>query len=204
MELSSAADQVIARLAASVGARERANLVVWLELLAQWNARMDLSAAKNEEELAELMLADALVLAPHLREGARVIDVGSGAGAPGMALALARPDLAVTLVEPLAKRVSFLRTVIGTTGRTDIELARARGEDVAARFEVAVARATLPPPEWLALGARLVHDGGSVWVLLAKEAPPALEGATLADDIAYAWPLRGAARRAVRYVIKAT
>ena len=62
------------------------------------------------------MLADALrPRAAHPR-GARVVDVGTGAGAPGLALALLRPDLRVTLVEPLGKRAAFLRTVLGAVG----------------------------------------------------------------------------------------
>jgi 16S rRNA (guanine527-N7)-methyltransferase len=121
------------------------------------------------------------------------VDVGAGAGAPGLALALLRPDLKVTLAEPLAKRVAFLRTVIGTLGRTDITLVRERGEKLKGDWDVAISRATLPPAEWLPLGLRLAP---SVWVLLAKEPPPPGD---IAEDHAYVWPRTGAARRAVRY-----
>jgi 16S rRNA (guanine527-N7)-methyltransferase len=192
---------------APLGDAARAGMVTWLELLRTWNARIDLTAAKTDEELCDVMLVDAIILASRVPLGARVVDVGSGAGAPGLALAIARPDLTVTLVEPLAKRVAFLRTVLGTLKRTDVRLERAKGEDVAARgerFDVAMARATLAPPAWLALGCRLVSPGGSVWVLLAKEAPPILDGATVAEEAAYAWPHSGAARRAVRYVTALT
>ena len=182
----------------------RARLVTWLELLRTWNARIDLTAAKTDDELCDVMLVDALVLAAHVPKDARVVDVGTGAGAPGLALALVRPDLRVTLVEPLAKRVAFLRTVLGTLARTDVRLERAKGEDIATRgahFDVAMARATLAAPAWLALGSRLVAEGGSVWVLLAKEAPPESARASIADDVHYAWPHGGAPRRAVRYVV---
>src|SRR5437870_4377425 len=81
----------------------------WLDLLVTWNARIDLTAARSEAELVDLMVADAVVLAARVPSQARVVDVGSGAGGPGLALAVLRSDLAVTLVEPLAKRVSFLR-----------------------------------------------------------------------------------------------
>lgn len=145
-------------------------LATWLDTLAVWNARMDLTAAKTNDEAAELMLTDALVLARHIPSDARVIDVGVGAGAPGLALALARPDLRVTLVEPLGKRVSFLRTVIGTLGRMDVTLVNAKGETLApADFDVAISRATLEPNEWLDLGLSLVRPRGSVWVLVASE-----------------------------------
>jgi 16S rRNA (guanine527-N7)-methyltransferase len=87
-----------------------------------------------------------------------------------------------------------------------VRLERSKGEDAATRgetWDVAMARATLAPPAWLALGARIVAPGGSVWVLLAKEAAPELDGARIADDVAYAWPHGGASRRAVRYVVAA-
>jgi 16S rRNA (guanine527-N7)-methyltransferase len=149
------------------------------------------------------MLADALVLAGRMPQGASVVDVGTGAGAPGLALAIARPDLKVTLIEPLAKRVSFLRTVLGTIARSDVVLERVRGEDLVkkgASFDVAVSRATLAPGVWLGLGCSLVKKSSSVWVLLAKEEAPFLAGAHVSEDVAYEWPFTKAGRRAVRYV----
>lgn len=178
----------------------RAGIQRWLDLLREWNARMDLTAARGDDELFDLMLADAMVLASHVPQGARVVDVGCGAGAPGLALALARPDLKVTLVEPLAKRVAFLRTVLGTIGRTDIELVREKGEATAARsadgWDIAISRATLAPAAWIPLGLRLAT---TAWALLAREEAPEIEGATRHEPIAYEWPLTKAARRAVRY-----
>ena len=185
-----------------VGAAARPAVERWLDLLREWNARIDLTAARGPDELADLMLADAVLLANHVPERARVVDVGSGAGAPGLALALLRPDLAMTLVEPLAKRVSFLRTVIGTLGRTDIVLAREKGEAVAAgaeggAFDVAISRATLPPAAWLPLGLRLAP---AAWALLAREEAPGVASARIDADLSYSWPLTAASRRAVRYV----
>lgn len=162
---------------------------------------MDLTAARSEAELVDLMVADALVLASRIPTGARVIDVGAGAGAPGLALALLRDDLEVTLVEPLAKRSSFLRTAIGAVRRSDVRLVRARGESLAGQraWDVALSRATLAPQAWLELGAELAAPGGAVWVLLAKDAAPAHPRATVDLDLPYPWPLTGAQRRAVRY-----
>lgn len=178
----------------------RPALQTWLDLLREWNQRMDLTAARNDDELFDLMLADALAIAPRIPEKARVVDVGCGAGAPGLALALVRPDLAVTLVEPLTKRVAFLRTVLGTLGRTDIGLVKEKGEATATRspdgFDVAISRATLAPPQWIPLGLRLAPIA---WALLAREDAPDVPGARKTDDVAYAWPLTGAGRRLVRY-----
>jgi 16S rRNA (guanine527-N7)-methyltransferase len=172
-----------------------AALSTWLDALAEWNAKIDLTAAKDATQLAWLMLADAMVLAPHLAKGARVVDVGTGAGAPGLALAILRPDLKITLAEPLGKRASFLRTVIGLLGRTDVTLLAKRGEALdKGAFDVAISRATLAPEEWLALGRTLVAPGGEVWIFLADGEAPA--GA--AKEIAWTEPL-GKKRRLVRY-----
>ena len=175
-------------------------LARWLELLKEWNRRIDLTAARTDDELLDLMLADAALLAKHLAPSARVVDVGAGAGAPGLALALMRPDLVLTLVEPLAKRAAFLRTVVGSLKRADIAILVERADAVARRrpaaFDVAISRATLPPPEWVPLALRLAPEA---WVLLAREEPPVVAGTRSDIDVSYTWPLTGAARRAVRF-----
>lgn len=199
-------EPLISRAAAAfdqaVDANALARLRAWLDAIASWNARVDLTAARSKEELVDLMVADALLISAHSPENARVVDVGTGAGAPGLALALLRPDLDLTLVEPLQKRVAFLRTVIGTLAASNVQVIRDRGQSLAdrgERFDIALARATLPPPAWLALGVRLIVPAGAVWVLLAREAPPALPDLRIDLDETYRWPLTGAERRAVRY-----
>lgn len=183
------------------GTREA--LCLWLDLLVAWNVRVDLTAARGAEELVDLMLADALVLSSRIPEGARVVDVGTGAGAPGLAVALVRPDVHVTLVEPLAKRGAFLRTVMGTVGRVDMELVGRTGQGLASvgerRWDVALARATLRPGAWLELAASLLDSGGSAWVFLAREPAPIHPGMAEVESFEYAWPLTGAKRRLVRY-----
>jgi 16S rRNA (guanine527-N7)-methyltransferase len=187
-------------------ARALEALCTWVGLVASWNARIDLTAARSDDELCDLMLADAAVLARHLPTGSHVVDVGSGAGAPGLGVALLRPDLRLTLVEPLQKRVAFLRTVIGSVPLEGArpEVVRGRGEDLVGRvpFAVATSRATLAPAAWLELGAKLAPSG-DVWVLLAREQPPTTTGRAIADDLRYVWPLTGAERRVVRYTAPA-
>lgn len=199
--------KVAEALAGGVASDDLKAIAAWIELVAAWNKRMDLTAAKGDDELVDLMVADAFTLAAYLPREARVVDVGTGAGAPGVPLALARPDLGVTLVEPLQKRVSFLRTTAGGVARgARLNVVRGKGEDLLARgerFEVAVSRATLAPRAWLALGAGLA-PAGEVWVLLAREEPPALTGWSLTQDLRYRWPLTGRDRRAARFVFSAS
>ncbi len=190
----------IARVAQKLGVELapgcEAQLATWLDTLVEWNARLDLTAARTVNELVDLMLADALVVAALVPTGASLVDVGTGAGAPGLALAVLRPDLKITLVEPLTKRISFLRTVLGKLGRPDIVLVRARVEDLETRFDVAISRATLPPLSWLSAGLGLADQ---VWVLLAKDDAPSYEGAEIVQDLTYQWPLTEATRRMVGY-----
>lgn len=172
-------------------------LRAYCDLAVAWNQRIDLTAARNADELVDLLLADAFAISAALPGQAheRWFDVGSGIGAPGIPLALLSP-VKMTLIEPRTKRVAFLRTAAGSLGRPDIAVSRSRSDEFAsASCEVAVSRATLPPPEWLAEGARLATD--RVWLLLAKASVPPLAGRAVLADIAYSWPLTGVERRAV-------
>lgn len=175
-----------------------------LDRVVTWNARMDLTAARDERELVDLFLADALVLAAagaqsDAEGAARWVDVGSGAGAPGLSLALLRPGPAMTLVEPRQKRVAFLRSVAGSFGETaGVRVVEGRSDGVpTADHEIAVSRATFSPEQWLAEGARLARR--EVWVLLARAEAPALAGWQPTRQIDYDWPLTGVAHRAVAF-----
>jgi 16S rRNA (guanine527-N7)-methyltransferase len=180
--------------------RALARLCSLLDLVVTWNARTDLTAARTADELVDLFIADAVVLARASRASDQSwVDVGSGAGAPGLPLALLRPDLRLCLLEPRQKRVAFLRTAIGMLDCRSAGVERARSEAVAEqRFDVAVSRATLPPNEWLREGARLSRH--AVWVLLAKAEVPTLHGWEVRLDHAYVWPLTGSERRALCFV----
>jgi 16S rRNA (guanine527-N7)-methyltransferase len=182
--------EIASALEVSLPEAAREALSRWLDLLVAWNVRVDLTAARGALELVDLMLADALVLSSRIPEGARVVDVGTGAGAPGLAVALLRPDVRVTLVEPLAKRGAFLRTVMGTVGRVDVELVGRTGQGLASVGE----------RRWdVALAATLLASGGSAWVFLAREPAPVHLRMTEVESFEYAWPLTGAKRRLVRY-----
>jgi 16S rRNA (guanine527-N7)-methyltransferase len=187
-------------LSARADAAFFARATTYLDRLVEWNARIDLTAAREPEELVDLTFADAAALARSgaLRPGERWVDVGSGMGAPGVALALFEPSLAITLVDSRAKRTAFLRTLGASLPGLGIEVRRERSERLAeAAWAVAISRATLPPPNWLREGIRLAER--EVWVLLAREAPPSVPGWSAVNDFAFDWPLSGRQRRAVAY-----
>jgi 16S rRNA (guanine527-N7)-methyltransferase len=106
------------------------------------------------------------LLAPFLPQGAAVADVGSGAGLPGLVVAAARPDLAMTLIEPMERRVAWLEDERGRLGLENVTIERARAEDVApARFDVVTARAVGALSGLLPITARLARPGGRLALL---------------------------------------
>lgn len=113
---------------------------------------------------------------------ASVVDVGSGAGLPGVVWALTRPDLTVTLVESLQRRVTFLLELVERFDLADrVEVARVRAEDITDRqWSIATARAVAPLPRLLPWLAPLVRPGGSVL---------AFKGASAREEIAAAAPV---------------
>jgi 16S rRNA (guanine527-N7)-methyltransferase len=201
-------DRLLRELEFDAPGAARAGFARYLAHLTTWGARMDLTAARSADELVDLSLADAVLLArEEIRTGAggptSWVDVGSGGGAPGLPLFLlfqaADPKFRGTLVEPRSKRVAFLRSAVGELGLTGVDVVRSRSDALSPQtFSRAVARATLPPPEWLAEGTRLAQE--AVWVLVAREQPPRQPGWSIDLDVGYCWPLTGAPRRALRYV----
>ena len=127
-------------------------LVTYLHLLREWNEKMDLTGDASDEEWTDRHLMDSLsVLRTHLiPESSRMIDVGTGAGFPGMILAIARPDLSVTLLDSQQKRLRFLEAVTNSLGLDHVTLLHARAEDAARQtelresFDLAAARAVAP------------------------------------------------------------
>jgi len=127
-------------------------LQLYLDMLTDWNSRMDLTAVAEDAETVDRHFVDSLdvlktdLLAP----ASSLIDVGTGAGFPGMVLALACPDLQVTLLDAQQKRLRFLEALKESSGAQNVTLIHARAEDGARkkelreRFDVAAARALAP------------------------------------------------------------
>ena len=121
-------------------------LARYYELLTEWNAVMDLTAIRGEEDTARLHFLDcAALLTLQDLHGKRVIDVGTGAGFPGLVLKILCPELELTLLDSLGKRVKFLETVCAELGLQDVQCLHARAEEAPAdlreRFDVACSRA---------------------------------------------------------------
>jgi 16S rRNA (guanine527-N7)-methyltransferase len=117
-------------------------------------------------------------------QGAEVVDIGSGAGLPGLVLAMARPDLSVTLLEPLLRRSEFLAETVAELALGSVEVVRARAEELAGRrvFDVATARAVAPLTRLVPWALPLCRRGGALLAMKGERAEDEL--ATAADVIA--------------------
>jgi 16S rRNA (guanine527-N7)-methyltransferase len=171
-------------------------------LLMTWTARINLTGASSAEVLADEHLPDSFALASRLSQReldaaeARVIDVGSGGGLPAIPLAVLCPHLRFELLEPVAKKTAFLRTAVRELGLGDrVKVTAKRAETIApSEFDVAMSRATLPPPEWIQLATQLVRPGGRIFVLASDGSDPGAPPAPLA--LTGRWPYH-AGRRAL-------
>lgn len=137
-------------------------------LLKDWNARMDLTAITDDDDALHRHYLDSLAGLPLLPGGARVVDVGTGAGFPGVPLKIARPDISITLLDALKKRVDFLTAAIDAVP-IEAQAVHARAEDFAKNhreaFDVAVSRAVASLPVLLEWMLPLVRVGGQciIW-----------------------------------------
>ena len=131
--------------------------------LQKWGASSNLVGSTERSQL-QIHIDDSLVAAAELPERVRVVDLGSGAGFPGLPLAIARPDLAVTLVEIRERRVHFLRHVVRTLDLA-VEVLRTRIQSVPEQpFAFALARAVGPLEETARLAAPWVDVDGEIWI----------------------------------------
>lgn len=145
---------------------EAAKLAEYLALLLRWNKVYNLTGISDEDELIQRYLVESLAFRPYLK-GSRVVDVGSGAGLPGVPLAITTPAVEMTLVESRGKRARFLRHVQGSLRLANVRVEQARVEDLTVDqcFDTVLARAVAPPPELLELTRHLLVDDGVVLVL---------------------------------------
>lgn len=141
----------------------------YLELLFTFRSSMNLIGPMSADEALESLVLDSLVAERFLPETGSGVDVGSGAGIPGVLLAIARPEMTWTLVEPRKKRVQFLRVVAHRLG-LDLDIRPHRVEEVDDRFDVAISKAFRPPVEWLPCARELVFPGGLVIAMHAQDA----------------------------------
>lgn len=144
----------------------------FIDILATRGIDRGLLGPREGPRLWDRHVLNSAVVLPRLPHGVTVADVGSGAGLPGLVWAIARPDLDVTLIEPLLRRSIFLDEVVDELGLPNVTVARARAQDIGRTFDVVTARAVARLDRLGDLCLPLVKPGG---VLLAMKGQSADE-----------------------------
>lgn len=158
------------------GAEEK--LAAYLGLLAKWNRVYNLTAIRDPQEMVTHHLLDSLAVLPHLEKSVPagrpldLADIGSGAGLPGLVLAIARPDWAVASVETVEKKAAFQRQAGIELGLSNVSIYCQRVERLDKRFDAVIARAFASLADFVGLAG---HLAGTLW---------AMKGSYPADEIA--------------------
>jgi 16S rRNA (guanine527-N7)-methyltransferase len=169
-----------AREAVLLSAGELQSISTYIDLLRRWNARINLTAIRDEDEIVTRHFGESLFAADHLfpkstSEGPgsgfvastpEVADLGSGAGFPGIPIKLWAPTIRLTLIESNHKKIAFLREVARALTLTDINIKAVRAETLAERFDVLTVRAVERFDKMLGIAARLLAPSGRLALLI--------------------------------------
>jgi 16S rRNA (guanine527-N7)-methyltransferase len=150
-------------------------LVDYVGLLAKWNRVYNLSAVRDPAAMLAQHVLDSLAVAAPLRRwtrgaAVRLLDAGSGAGLPGVVLAVALPELDVTCVDAVGKKAAFVREVAGSLGLRNLHAVHARIEALKGRYDVIASRAFASLADFVTLTRHLRDDQG-VWMAMKGKIP---------------------------------
>jgi 16S rRNA (guanine527-N7)-methyltransferase len=170
----------IAALGLALPEGAEAKLLAYLTLLDKWNRVYNLTAVRDVERMVSHHLLDSLAAVPFF-QGEAVLDVGSGGGLPGIPLAIARPQLQVTLIDSIAKKTAFLRQAKADLGLANVNVVTGRVEDYRPEsgFDVITSRAFSDLKEFVTLTRHLLKPAGR-WLAM-KGLMPHEEIASLPD-----------------------
>jgi 16S rRNA (guanine527-N7)-methyltransferase len=154
--------------------------VTYAGLLAGRGVKQGLLGPREVPRLWDRHLLNCAVVAELIEPGGTLLDLGSGAGLPGLVLAMVLPGTAVTLLEPMERRYRFLADCAAELGLANVSVLRGRAEDVTIRTDVVTARAVAPLPRLAELAVRVVRPGGMVL---------AIKGQTAAEELKAAAPV---------------
>jgi 16S rRNA (guanine527-N7)-methyltransferase len=157
----------LAELGLSLPAGAERQLIAYLELLRKWNKVYNLTAIRDTAAMVTQHLLDSLAVLPHLPGVATLADIGSGAGLPGIPLAIARSDTRVVLVEAVGKKTSFLQQAKIELGLSNVSIHCGRVEEWAGEsgFDAVISRAFSDLAQFVRLAGRLVAPGGRIYAM---------------------------------------
>lgn len=200
MSLQKKLSQGLAELGIDLDAATQQKLLDYLALLEKWNKVHNLTAVRDPSDMVTLHLLDSLSVLPHIKSG-RLLDVGSGAGLPGIPLSIVRPDLQVTVMDSSHKKASFMRQAKATLGIPNLEVVCGRVEEFHPehKFNMVISRAFSDLAEFMRLTAHLCDEGG-VWLAM-KGVYPFDELAQIKGPTSEVVPLRVPGLEAQRHLV---
>jgi 16S rRNA (guanine527-N7)-methyltransferase len=166
--------QCLAALGLQMDEPVRTKLLIYQEELLRWNKKVNLTAVCAPQESIEKNLADSLTVLPFIAENSQLLDIGSGAGLPGIPIAAARSDLKVVSLEAVAKKVHFQRHAARVLGLPNFKAYQGRIEDYApllekeGKFDLVIARALTELPQLLTWASPYLRGSG---LLIAMKGP---------------------------------
>ncbi len=164
-------EQGLAAMGIGLQQGQRRTLLGYLALLAKWNRSYNLTAVRDPRLMVRRQLLDSLSILPWIDRGP-VLDVGTGAGLPGIPLAIARPDVAFSLLDSNGKKTRFVQQAVGELGLSNVEVIKHRAEDLdrPAHYALILSRAFATLSEMVDVTAPLLAPDGR-WLAM-KGAPP--------------------------------
>ena len=162
-------------LGLSLAPAQHAQLLAYLDLLAKWNKVYNLTAVRDPAEMLTHHLLDSLaVIAPLVRHAqggaARVLDVGSGGGLPGVVIAICCPEMSVACVDAVAKKAAFVQQAAGVLGLSNLRGVHARVESITEPYDVITSRAFATLADFTQWSAGSLGEDG-VWMALKGKHP---------------------------------
>lgn len=160
---------------------QQEQILAYLQLLLRWNEKINLTAVRDPEECVTRHFGESLFIAGHYQLQGDLLDIGSGAGFPGLALKIVFPGISVTLLEPVAKKRAFLKEAVRVCGFTQVEVRGERLEALASAnplqvFNFSTMRAVGNLELLVPLAARCLNPGGNLLLWLSQD-----QAAGLAD-----------------------
>ncbi len=162
--------QGVAALHLNVSAEARADLLAFIALMDKWTRVYNLTAVRSRREMLSRHVFDSLAVVPHI-QGPRVLDVGSGAGLPGIPLAIVLPDVHFTLLDSVAKKTRFMVQAVGELGlgNVAVEHSRVQSYEPGPVFDTVISRAFSDINQFISLAGQLCRPGGQLLAMKGRD-----------------------------------
>jgi 16S rRNA (guanine527-N7)-methyltransferase len=183
-QLHVAINKGVATLPQQLPAGSVEKMVRLLGELGRWAQKVNLTAIRDPAGMVQAHILDSLSIRPYL-EGSRIIDIGTGAGFPGLPLAIAEPERQFVLLDSNGKKIGFVQHIIGELGLRNATAVKARAQDYAPaqRFDTVLARALAALPQLAVLSDKLISENGVLIAQKGKYPAEELDGLPKEPDI---------------------